>query len=371
MAQRVTIVGAGPAGSVAALLLAQRGWDVILIEQHRFPRDKVCGECVSALGIEVIDRCGLHERIADLGPVKLRRAVLVPPHGASCVLPLPRPMWGLSRAALDAALLSAAAGAGARLLQPARCEQLLDHPPSARVRDLSTNALAQIASDVILLADGRAAFAVDHPPASGDLGVKAHFAGVDDDDETGRITLFGLDGHYVGLAPIDGARWNLAMSVPAAKVKAHGGDLDALFATIRRENPRLADRLRGARRVGQWLASPLPRFGVRRRWSYQAIPLGNAAAAIEPIGGEGMGLAMRSAELAAAELIAAAAQRRPIDEDRLRRRMRQLWRPRRFGCRAGAMLLSRPSAARLLARLAPPLAPVALRAVGKSRKWEA
>ena len=44
----MTIIGAGPAGSVAAIALARLNWRVTLVEQHDFPRDKVCGECVSA-----------------------------------------------------------------------------------------------------------------------------------------------------------------------------------------------------------------------------------------------------------------------------------------------------------------------------------
>jgi len=51
-----TVIGAGPAGSTAAMLLARAGWSVTLVEQHRFPRDKVCGECLSALGIDVLTR---------------------------------------------------------------------------------------------------------------------------------------------------------------------------------------------------------------------------------------------------------------------------------------------------------------------------
>jgi 2-polyprenyl-6-methoxyphenol hydroxylase-like FAD-dependent oxidoreductase len=365
MAQRVTILGAGPAGTIAALLHARRGWNVTLVEQHRFPRDKVCGECLSALGIEVLARCGLRDTIAALGPVELRHATLVPPRGAPCTLALPRPMWGLSRSALDIALLDAATAAGTRLLQPCRCEELVvDPPPSLRVRDLAANELFTLAADFVLLADGRASFAHDPPRSTGDLGVKAHFVGVDDAPADG-IRLFGLAGHYVGLAPIEADRWNLAMSVPAAKVKARRGDLDALFATIRRENPRLADAMRSSRRVGAWLTCPLPRFAVRRRWPERIIPLGNAAAAVEPIGGEGMGLAMRSAELAADELCSAAETGRPVDAPCLRQQMRQLWRPRRFGCRAGAVLLSRPSVARVMARLTPPLAPVAIKFVGK------
>ena len=55
----VVIIGAGPAGSIAAIILARAGIDVVLIEQHRFPRDKVCGECLSALGIDVLRRLRL------------------------------------------------------------------------------------------------------------------------------------------------------------------------------------------------------------------------------------------------------------------------------------------------------------------------
>ena len=108
-----------------------------------------------------------------------------------------------------------------------------------------------------------------------------------------------MRGSYGGLAAIEGDRWNAAFSVPAARLKQHRGDVDALFAEIARENPMLAARLAPRERVGEWLASPLPRFSVRRTWPPAVIPVGNAAAALEPIGGEGMGLAMRSAELAA------------------------------------------------------------------------
>src|SRR5690349_20777821 len=103
----VAIIGAGPAGSVAAVVLARGGWNVTLIEQHRFPRDKVCGECISALGIETLDRLRLLPALRALDPVELRRASLVAQDGTQASSALPRPMWGLSRRALDAALLEA------------------------------------------------------------------------------------------------------------------------------------------------------------------------------------------------------------------------------------------------------------------------
>src|SRR5262245_1282955 len=118
------IIGAGPAGSVAAIRLARaRGWRVTLVEQHRFPRDKVCGECLSAMGLEVIDRLGLRDRLESVDPVTLGRTILHARDGSSAELRLRRVMCGISRMALDQILLDAARESGATILQPARCER--------------------------------------------------------------------------------------------------------------------------------------------------------------------------------------------------------------------------------------------------------
>src|SRR3954470_3962794 len=120
----VTIIGACPAGATAAILLARRGWDVTLIEQHKFPRDKVCGECLSALGIEVLERHGLARVLQKLGPVKLTKTTLVAPDGTEATVALAGAMWGLSRYAMDEALVQEAIRAGVRMTQPARVESL-------------------------------------------------------------------------------------------------------------------------------------------------------------------------------------------------------------------------------------------------------
>src|SRR5436190_23449213 len=95
------IIGAGPAGSVAACILARAGWRVTCVEQHRFPREKVCGECLSALGVEVLSRLHLDAAVRAHNPVELARAVIVSADGREAEMKLPARMWGLSRAALD------------------------------------------------------------------------------------------------------------------------------------------------------------------------------------------------------------------------------------------------------------------------------
>jgi flavin-dependent dehydrogenase len=353
------IIGAGPAGSTAATLLGRAGWDVTLVEQHRFPRDKVCGECLSALGVDVLSRHGLNAPLRLLRPVKLRRSSMIAPDGSEATLELPAAMWGLSRVRMDEALLDLARAAGARILQPARAEHVATG--SVSVRDLLSNEQVILRTDQILVADGKAALGAPKRPPTGDLGVKAHFVGVAAARDT--IELFGVAGHYVGLAPIEDRRWNVAMSVPAARVSAFGGDFDALFARMREENIGLARRFAIASRLGGWIACPLPRFAVARDWPQGIIPLGNAAAALEPIGGEGMGLALRSAELAAEALI------RGGDVVELRRAYERLWRTRRTACRAAAMVISSPRVADLAVQCAAgvgdSLARIGLKLIGK------
>ncbi|WP_428938684.1 NAD(P)/FAD-dependent oxidoreductase [Fontivita pretiosa] len=352
----VAVIGAGPAGSVSALLLARSGIDVTLIEQHRFPRDKVCGECLSTLGIDVLSRLRLLADLQHLAPRSLRRVMLFPPDARSIELALPRPMLGVSRRALDHLLLQAARDAGARIVQPARCESL----KPLRLRTLDDNRTKTLHADLIVLANGRG-------QPSGDFGVKAHFIGVNAPPDT--IALFGVQGHYGGIAPIEADRWNLAFSVPAARIRHFAHNYDRLLQTIMLENRHLGRWMSGARRTSDWLVSPLPRSAVRDDWSDRVIPVGNAAAAIEPIGGEGIGLAMRSAELAAGNILAAVQGDHRVDVQQLRSEYRKLWGWRGPVCRGAAIAISNPPLARLLAQcLAPgdPIIASVLRAIGKT-----
>jgi flavin-dependent dehydrogenase len=363
MTAHVAIIGAGPAGSFAAILLARAGRQVTLIEQHRFPRDKVCGECLSADGIDALDQIGLSSELLTLRPVVFTHAAIHAPDGASVRLALPRPMWGISRHRLDGFLLETARASGATVLQPARCEGIeAGTPAGLRIRLLDSNRVIAAKADRVILADGKGSLLSNPPPRTRDFGIKAHFDGVDGPRDT--IELFGCNGLYGGLAAIEDGRWNAAFSVPADRLKKHRGDVAALFAQIVEENPTLRARMSAARKVGQWLASPLPRFGVQDPWPNRVIAVGNAAAAIEPIGGEGMGLALQSALAAVSSL---------LDEEETRSTAlpepyRRLWRTRRPSCRTAAMLVSRPALVRSLIPIlaaSPMLGRAGLRLLGK------
>ena len=351
------VIGAGPAGSLAAILLARAGARVTLIEHARFPRDKVCGECLSALGRSVLKRHDLEAELLHAGAIELTHTRLIS-SDSSVTLDLPQPMLGISRAVLDQHLLSKAHAAGVGVLQPWRVESLMP-PPSpglpeegvllppfpvirervgVRARDLTHNVIDELHADYIVLADGRGSFLNDKPAFTGDLGIKTHY--VDIEAMPNTITLYAVAGCYGGVAPIEGDRWNVAFSVPAERVKRAGGDVARVFDDLMRTNPTMMTHFANARRTGDWLAAPLPRYAPRTDWPVHVIPLGNAAGAIEPIGGEGMGLALRSAELAVEAILTDRLDRLPAQYEKL-------WRKRRLFCRLGAMAMSNRTTASL------------------------
>jgi 2-polyprenyl-6-methoxyphenol hydroxylase-like FAD-dependent oxidoreductase len=348
---------------MAGILLARAGWQVSLIEQHRFPREKVCGECLSPLALEVLHRSDLLATIRAAGAIKLRSFAVYAGRRSACVS-LSQPMLGLSRGRFDDILLNAAKQAGVTVYQPARCHSTRREADQCelQIRDLAANRVFTLTTSHVLLADGKGALLPSRPATTGDFGIKAHFTNL----ATGRdaIELFSSSGRYGGVAPVEDDRWNAAFSVKASDLAACEGDIDRLFARLCRGNHFLADRFVWAERCGEWLASPLPRFGVTRNWPAGVIPVGNAAAALEPIGGEGMGLALRSAELASEFLLAGSMQ----NAARLRSRFEHLWSLRRAACRAAARLVASPifgSAAMGLLARSQSVARLALRLTGK------
>ena len=345
----ILVIGGGPAGATVAFSLARAGRQVTLLDAAAGPRDKVCGECLSALGMATLRQIGLGDALRKLRPVELRRSLVFSTAGRRAELRLPRPMWGLTRRAMDAALLRAAEAAGATVRRGVRATRVV---PGERPTVHFAGGEA-VDCGLVLLADGKGTLpgtAADPPRPSGQMGLKTHLIGVDLPDDA--VSLFGLQGHYVGLAPVrdDGGaiRWNLAMSVPAAKLKDARGDFDGLLQRLRGENAALEVALSEASRIGDWLTCPLPSFHPRpaAAWRQNVLPIGNAAAALNPVGGEGMGLAIASAAAAARAVLDG------VEPRELRRQYARLWRRRRAACGAGAMLLSRPQVGELAVRAA-------------------
>jgi geranylgeranyl reductase family protein len=109
----VVVVGAGPAGSAAALAARRGGARVLLLDREDFPRDKPCGDGIAAEALDVLRDLGVAD--AAGGYPAVSRLRLVGPGGAAVARPLPRAAHTVPRRVFDARLVEAAVGAGAVL----------------------------------------------------------------------------------------------------------------------------------------------------------------------------------------------------------------------------------------------------------------
>lgn len=295
----VVIVGAGPAGCAAAIALARSGRRVLVLEAARFPREKVCGGCLSGVGTA-------HLR-ALLGTD--RPPPGVPNHRATFVIGRLRLVhegsdctWIAPRAALDEALADSARAAGALIRYEARATlELVSGAWVARVGD------ERIATPQILLGAGLGPL----PQKIGIRGVRCGAALVAQQwvqpdfaplPRLGEVELHWLRGGYVGLATPAPGECVIAF---AARKSAVAGI--SVYEHLRQLNPRSelwqalpadAPRRHGAQGTAgfPWLPE---RLGDRN-----VLLIGDASGYAEPYTGEGIGQALRSGVSAAAAIIA-------------------------------------------------------------------
>ncbi|MEH0841842.1 geranylgeranyl reductase family protein [Micromonospora sp. CPCC 205711] len=107
------VVGAGPAGSAAALAARRAGARVLLLDRADFPRDKACGDGIAAHALDVLAELGVTGAVAGYPPLPALR--LIGPDGGAVARALPRPAYTVPRKVFDARLVAAAVAAGAQL----------------------------------------------------------------------------------------------------------------------------------------------------------------------------------------------------------------------------------------------------------------
>ena len=219
------MIGAGPAGALAAHDLAQTGATVLLVDRATFPRPKVCGGCLNNRALDAIERSGLASRLVDAGAgsydtLRLRAG------RAEATVPLPAGV-SISRDRFDAMLVEAAEARGARLLLGARAATM-----ERRAAGLFTIALEEsrgshivVRCRVVVAATGLGSrFALRHLEgetvaagsrigASAVLDPAVHTPWHD----TAVNMTVGTHG-YVGAVRIEGGRWNLAAALDAGAV---------------------------------------------------------------------------------------------------------------------------------------------------------
>jgi len=295
------VIGGGLAGCSTALQLARDGHDVLLAEQSTYPRQKLCGEFLSPEAQSSFRRLGVLGAVQRAGAASIDRALLTAPSGTATEHALPDAALGLSRYELDHLLFRRACAAG------------VDGRPGTRVTDVQgsldegfavTVGAETVEARLVFGAYGRRGlldrtlerpFLDEQPPY---VAFKAHYAGPSAAELSHTIELHSAPGGYCGLSPVEDDRVNVCWIGHTDALKKAGGTPSAMLDENLRQNPMLDDRLRGLTRVSaQFKAVSQVPLMPKSRFAGDVCMIGDAAGMIAPLCGDGMAMALRTADL--------------------------------------------------------------------------
>jgi menaquinone-9 beta-reductase len=309
----VIIAGAGPAGSSAAIRLATRGAKVLLVEQKKFPRAKLCGEFISPECDRHFRELGVAAEIAASFPATITETVFYSSSGRNIKVPSdwfnePVGAIGLSRAEMDYRLLLKAKGLGVTVLEGASISGVLTD--GHKVTGLSVWVDGQnenYSSPITIDATGRTRAVVRKlnnqsqqklvPSRPKLVAFKVHLENTR--EQQGACEIYSYAGGYGGLSAIEHGISNLCFIAAASDVRRCNSDADIVVQDVVSKNRRADFTLKNAQRRSEWLSVSLENFG---RHSLVPSPglltVGDAAAFIDPFTGSGMLMAFESGELA-------------------------------------------------------------------------
>ena len=305
----VIIVGGGPAGSVTAAALAERGHRVLLIDKARFPRHKACSDYLNAGGAKILARLGILDEALATGGRPIAGMSVHAPNGSRFAADFSRVeqgahALGLSRHRLDHLLLERAKAAGVTVCERAHVRSLLrDGERVVGVAATIDGTREELRAPLVVGADGRNSIVSRALGVSVDLrwprktGIAAHYANVPGLDGRGEMHV--VPGAYAGLAPIEGHLTNVTIVTDVRAVERRSGSVEELFAVTIDRMPAVAEKLAGAERVGGLRGVGPMAHRSRRVTGDGVLLVGDAASFLDPFVGEGIYQALRGGLLAA------------------------------------------------------------------------
>ncbi len=299
----VVVIGGGPAGSAAAIALARAGSEVHLVERQRAIGDAICGGFLSWRTLQQLEALGIASEA--LGGQRVTRLALFADE-RKATSRLPHAAMGVSRHRLDMLMLDRAAAFGARIELGVKVRGIGD---DGRI---DCGAAGMLNANALILATGKHELPgtrrtmpdrIANDPVLG-LRVRAEPA-------EGLAALVGdgielhlFDRGYAGIVRQEDGGGNICMAVRKSLLGEAGGSPAALFAKLGADNPRLGERLAHVADLGATDAIASVPYGfIAHGTEPGRFRVGDQAAVIPSLAGEGIGIALASARDAVAALL--------------------------------------------------------------------
>ena len=303
----IVIIGGGPAGSSAGVSLARNGIKVAIIEKKVFPREVLCGEFLSGEVVSAIKEFGLYDDFLSLHPNRVTQFIFIPENGFEAAHSLGFQAFALKRSHLDLLLLNAAKDSGAVVFQPAEVISMRKGQDSYEVRCKTPENEFSLFAHTVIAAYGKQSFLdkslkrgfVSHP--SGYNGIKYHINNrlLHEMDGT-AIQIFSANGIYCGVNRVNENETALCF-LSDRNVNQHDtkNALNVLLQRNRKFRMLFAcDPLSELQKCTVYGTGNIF-FGQRDVVENGIYMIGDAAAVIAPLAGDGIGMAMESGALLA------------------------------------------------------------------------